>query len=91
MDALQIAEKGQKIAIELNENAETIEINWTHHFSIRKKQFITTTYADKQEAVWPDYPAHSIFAAIKRIRKKFPKEILNSIHLNEEEISVGQA
>ncbi len=89
MDALQVAEKGEKIEIEMNENPETIEINWSHHFSIRKKQFITTAYADKKETIWPDYPAHSIFAAIKRIRKKFPKEILNKIHLNEEDVSVG--
>ncbi len=91
MDAVQVADKGSRIAVELTENPETIEINWTHHFSIRKKQFVTTAYADGQETVWPDYPAHSIFSAIKRIRKKFPKDLLNSIHLNEEDVSVGQA
>ncbi|MEW6519050.1 MAG: SEC-C metal-binding domain-containing protein [Thermodesulfobacteriota bacterium] len=91
MDAVQVADKGSRIEVELTENPETIEINWSHHFAIRKKQFITIAYADSRETVWPDYPAHSIFAAIKRIRKKFPKELLSSIHLNEEDVSVGQA
>ena len=91
MDAVQVADKGGRIEVELNENPETIEINWTHHFSIRQKQFVTTAYADNLETVWPDYPAHSIFAAIKRIRKKFSKELLSSIHLDEEDVSVGQA
>ncbi|MBU0910387.1 MAG: SEC-C domain-containing protein [Proteobacteria bacterium] len=91
MDAVRVADKGSRIEVDLNENPETIEINWTHHFSIRKKQFVTTAYADEQETVWPAYPAHSIFSSIKRIRKKFPKELLGSIHLNEEDVSVGQA
>lgn len=90
MDALQVADKGNIINVELDENPETIEINWTHRFGIRKKKFVTTAYADDKETVWDDYPSHSIFAAIQRIRKKFPKELLDSIHLNEEDMSVGR-
>ena len=90
MDAVQVADKGSKIAVELDENPETIEINWTHHFTVRNKQFVTTAYADNREVVWPGYPTHSIFAAIQRIRKKFPKELLNSIHLQESEAAAEQ-
>ncbi|MCB2182791.1 MAG: SEC-C domain-containing protein [Desulfobulbaceae bacterium] len=89
MDAVQVAQNGEKIEVEMDENPETIEINWTHRFAIKKKQFVTTAYADDAVTTWEDYPAHSIFAAIKRIRKKFPKELLDSIHLNEDEMSVG--
>ncbi|OKY74823.1 MAG: hypothetical protein BM485_11330 [Desulfobulbaceae bacterium DB1] len=91
MDAVQVADKGTKIDVDLDENPETIEINWTHRFGIRRKKFITTAYADDKETIWEDYPAHSIFAAIQRVRKKFPKELLNSIHLNEDDMSVGRA
>ena len=91
MDAVQVADKGTKIDVDLDENPETIEINWTHRFAIRRKKFITTAYADDKETIWEDYPAHSIFAAIQRVRKKFPKELLNSIHLNEDDMSVGRA
>ncbi len=90
MDAVQVADKGEKIDVEVEETPETIEINWTHRFAIRKKKFITTAYADDTETIWDDYPTLSIFAAIKRIRKKFPKELLNSIHIDEDDMSVGK-
>ncbi|MFZ5764646.1 MAG: YecA family protein [Thermodesulfobacteriota bacterium] len=90
MDALRVADKGTRIAVELDENPETIEINWTHRFAVRRKKFVTISYADDTETVWDTYPAHSIFAAIQRVRKKFPKELLNSIHVSEEEISIGR-
>lgn len=89
MDAVLVADKGEKVEVDMEENPETIEINWTHRFAIRKKKFITTSYADETQKTWDNYPAHSIFAAIKRIRKKFPKELLNSIHLDEKDMSVG--
>lgn len=89
MDAVQVAYQGEKISIDLDENPETIEINWTHHFAIKKKKFVTTAYADNKEITWDSYPAHSIFSAIKRIHKKFPKELLDSIHLDEKDMSVG--
>ena len=69
--------------MEITENKETIEVNWSHRFSIRKKQFYVTDYKDKSETKLSDLPTHSIFAAIKRIRKKFPKDVLAAIHLDE--------
>ncbi len=83
-DALKVAENGKKIDVEIKENPETIEVNWSHRFSIRKKEFFVTAYKDKTETKLTDLPSHSIFAAIKRIRKKFPKEVLAAIHLDEE-------
>jgi hypothetical protein len=91
MDALQVASKGEKIEIELDENPETIEINWSHRFSIKNKKFNTVAYSDGTSVEWENYPAHSIFSAIKRVRKKFPKELLSSIHLDEEQESVESA
>ncbi len=82
-DALKVSEKGKKIDIEIKESPETIEVNWSHRFSIRKKQFYVTDYKDKTETKLSELPTHSIFAAIKRIRKKFPKEVLAAIHLDE--------
>ncbi len=83
-DALKVAEGGKKIEVQIKESPETIEVNWSHRFSIRKKQFFVTDYKDKTETQLSDLPTHSIFSAIKRIRKKFPKEVLASIHLDEE-------
>jgi hypothetical protein len=83
-DALKVAEGGKKIEVEIEESPETIEVNWSHRFSIRKKRFFVTAYKDKAETELVDLPTHSIFAAIKRIRKKFPKEVLAAIHLDGE-------
>jgi hypothetical protein len=83
-DALKVAEGGKKIDVVIKESAETIEVNWSHRFHIRKKQFFVTDYKDKSETELVDLPTHSIFAAIKRIRKKFPKDVLAAIHLDEE-------
>jgi hypothetical protein len=91
MDALQVASQGEKIEVELDENPETIEINWSHRFSIKNKKFTTVAYSDKTSTEWDNYPAHSIFSAIKRVRKKFPQELLSSIHLDEEQESVESA
>jgi len=85
-DALLVAAGGSRLEYELEENPKTIEINWTHTFSIRNKKFVSRTYKDKIEEIHPSYPAHSISAAIKRIRKKFPKEMLDTVHLDEAEV-----
>lgn len=82
-DALKVAENGKKIDVEIKESPETIEVNWSHRFTIRKKQFFVTDYKDKSETKLSELPTHSIFAAIKRIRKKFPKDVLASVHLDE--------
>jgi len=84
MDGLKVCEKGEIIEVDINETPETIEVNWSHHFAIRKKKFFVTAYKNKEEVELTNLPTHSIFAAIKRIRKKFPKELLASIHLDEE-------
>ena len=84
MDGLKVCSKGEVIETDINESPETIEVNWSHRFAIRKKKFFVTNYKTKEEVELTNLPTHSIFAAIKRIRKKFPKELLSSIHLDEE-------
>ena len=38
MDALRVASGGEKHEVSLEENPETIEINWSHSFKIKSKQ-----------------------------------------------------
>lgn len=89
-DALQVATNGEKLEFDLKENPETIEVNWSHRFAIKNKKFVTTTYSDDSEQVWDNYPAHSIAASIKRIEKKLPEEMLEKIHLDDEEAGANQ-
>jgi hypothetical protein len=84
MDAIQVARAGDKLAVEIVENLETIEINWTHKFALRHKNFVLTAYADKSEQTMTDYPTQRISAAVKKIMKRIPPELLERLHVAEE-------
>jgi hypothetical protein len=84
MDGVQVANQGEVIELEMEENAETIEINWSHRFVIKEGKFVATAYKDKSVITHGDYPVHSIQSAIRKIRKKFSPEMLKSIHISEE-------
>lgn len=84
LDCVKIAEKGEKLPPPINENPETIEINWSHTFKILNKQMEVTAYEDKSVTVLDDAPTKEISAAVRRIRKKFSPEELEKIHLAPE-------
>ena len=86
-DALQVAAKREILTVDLEENPETIEVNWSHTFEIKNKQFVITAYKDKKITEISDYPTHPILAAIKRIKKKFSPELLESVHMDQGQIS----
>ena len=85
MDALQVAAGKEILTVDFEENPETIEINWTHTFEIKDKQFVITAYKDKKVERIENYPTHSIVAAIKRIKKKYSPELLESVHVDQGE------
>ncbi|MFA7347369.1 MAG: SEC-C domain-containing protein [Desulfurivibrionaceae bacterium] len=91
MDAIQVAQGGEKIAVQIEENPETIEINWTHKFDVKNKKFILTSYKDKSEEIREDYPVHTILSTVKKIRSRIPPELISTIHLDTEEESQSQA
>jgi hypothetical protein len=85
MDAIQVAQGGEKLAVQIVENPETIEINWTHKFDVKNKKFILTSYKDKSEEIREEYPVHTILSTVKKIRSRIPAELISSIHLDNEE------
>ncbi len=80
-DCIQVAGNGEALEPSIYENAETIEVNWTHMFDFRNKQLEFTAYLDKSVQLFPDAPSHEISAAMRRIRKKFSIEQLSKVHL----------
>ncbi len=84
-DAVQVARGGEALEAPIDENPETIEINWSHTFAIRDKQLFASAYADKVESCIETAPTKRINAAIRRIRKKYPEEVLNQVHINPPE------
>ena len=85
-DALRIAADKEILTVEFEENPETIEIVWTHTFEIKDRQFVTTAYKGKKVEAIENYPTHPITAAIKRIKKKYSPELLESVHIDEEQL-----
>lgn len=85
MDAVQVAAAGKKLDIEIDENSETIEVNWSHKFDVKDKKFVLTAYKDNAETVVENYPTHAIHAAVKKIRKSIPPELMESLHIDDEQ------
>lgn len=83
-DAVQLSRQGEPLPIPIDENPETIEINWSHTFDLSHKQFELTAYNDKSKFVMANYPSKEISASIKRIKKRFSSELLNRVHVNPE-------
>jgi hypothetical protein len=82
-DAVKVAEQGKPLDIELEENSETIAVNWSHTYSLQDKRFVLTSYADKTDLELDNAPSQQIRAAIRRIGKRYTPEVLEMIHVNE--------
>jgi len=83
-DGVQLARAGVAIDPLIDQSPETIEVNWTHTFAIRNREFEITAYADRSVQVLPGYPSQEIHAAMKRIKKRFSPEQLSMIHVRPE-------
>jgi len=81
-DAVQLAKNGEALEIPIDEKSDTIEINWSHTYNLSNKEFELTAYSDKSKTVMADYPTQEINAAIKRIKKRFPSEMLDRVHVD---------
>ena len=84
-DAAMVARNGKAIDVEISEQAETISINWSHRFKIKHKKFTTVAYKDKSTETFENYPAATISATLKKIQRRFSSELLESIHVKDED------
>ncbi|NOQ46854.1 MAG: hypothetical protein GQ559_09325 [Desulfobulbaceae bacterium] len=84
-DAVQVARAGEVLDVPIDESPETIEVDWSHIFKIRDRQFYLTAYADKLETRLENVPTKQINAAIRRILKRCSPEMLEQVHVNQEE------
>ncbi|MDD2463406.1 MAG: SEC-C metal-binding domain-containing protein [Desulfobulbus sp.] len=84
-DTVQIAQGGQPLPAPIDENPETIEINFSHTFALNNRQLTLTAYADSGETLLEQAPARQISAAIRRLHKRYPKEMLAKMHVSQNE------
>ena len=80
-DCVKISENAKDLEPPIDENSETIEINWSHTYSIVDKKVSLTAYEDKSVTELLRAPSKELAAAMKRIRKKFSQEQLDKVHL----------
>ncbi|MCK9174148.1 MAG: SEC-C domain-containing protein [Desulforhopalus sp.] len=81
-DGIQVAEGGQTIEATIEENPETIEVNWTHSYTIEDRQLQLTSWKDKKSFILEGAPTSELNAAMRRIRKRFTPEQLELVHVN---------
>lgn len=82
-DAVQVARGGEALEPPVEENSETIEVNWSHTFAIRDKQLYLTAYEDQQEMHLAGAPTQQINAAVRRVHKRYSQEMLDQVHVTE--------
>ncbi len=80
-DAVQVAAKGEALAPPIDENPETIEINWSYMFELKEKELTLTAYSDKSAFVLAGAPTRELNAAMKRMKKRFSREQLDQVHI----------
>ncbi len=82
-DCIQIASGGEKLEVPLEENAETIVVDWSHTFAFVDKQLQITDYADQRKSILNNAPSQQLFAAEKRILRKYSSELLDQVHISQ--------
>jgi hypothetical protein len=80
-DALQVAAAGQPLPHRIHEDRERIEVDWSHTFTLRERKLLLTGYESGQEQEILHAPTMQIQAALRRIKKYTPADLLQQIHL----------
>ena len=83
-DAVQVADNGRVLAAPVDENPETIEVNWSHTFAVKEHKLFITDYADNQETELANAPTQQINAAIRRIMNRYSKALLDRVHVRSD-------
>ena len=86
-DAVQVARAGKPVEIDLMENTETIEVNWSHTYELRDRHLFVTSYTDSRCFELENAPCQQIRAGIRRIRKRYTPEVLGMVHVNTENVN----
>ena len=84
-DAVQVAAQGQAHKPPVSEDKERIVVDWSHNFAFQKKRLFITAYKDGKEQEIIAAPTQQISAALRRIMKLYPQELLNKVHIRDEE------
>ncbi len=82
-DCIQIASGGKILEVPLEESDETIIVDWSHNFKFENKQLQITSYSDNEVKILKSAPTQQLYAAEKRILRKFSPELLEQVHISK--------
>lgn len=82
-DCVQIAASGSPVDISLEEDDQTIVVDWTHKFSFKNKALQVKSYKDKTALVLKDAPSQRLYAMRRKILKRISPELLDQVHLDK--------
>lgn len=90
-DCLQLAHQGQLLEIPIDEGPQTIEINYSHRFTIDNRQLLIYPYnrEEAQPEVLQTAPCRELHAALRRIQKKVAAGQLKNVYLPNAESAIS--
>lgn len=80
-DCIQVASEGQTVEVPLEENDETIVMDWSHSFSFKNKQLLIRGHRNKETAILENAPSQKLFAAARKIMKRISPEFIQEVHV----------
>lgn len=80
-DAFQAAASGQPLPLPVQENQEIIEVDWSHAVVLRDRRLFLIDHKTGAEEELVNAPTMQISAALRRIRKQYPAELLRQVHV----------
>lgn len=89
MDAVKLAAGKEKFEVDLEENPETIEVEWSHVFEIKDNKFTVTSYKNKEVESYENYPVDKIKKAIREIKRAFSADQLGKVHIQEQQKDIA--
>ncbi len=82
-DCIQIAAEGEPLDVPLEEDEETIIIDWSHQFSFKNKALQIISYKDKKTEILAAAPSQQLFAIRRKILKKLSPDQIDQVHLDK--------
>ncbi len=84
-DALQLTDQGNDIKVEIDENPDTTEIEWSHTFSFKDERVVVVSYKEKTEKTYEAYPVNDLVMVIDKIRETMPAGVADMVHASRGE------
>jgi hypothetical protein len=79
-DAFQAAAAGKPLPPPVQEDAELIEVDWSHAFALRGRRLFLADHESGEETELASAPTVQISSAARRIEKRYPAELLRQVH-----------